>query len=127
MKIFVASTGRCGTKFISEVFKHFTDFPSFHEPEPYVTSEVLEDLNQSDTLSKRSQQVLKEKFAQIERDSRNGLYMESNQQFIKGYVEAVLTNYKDVYCIYLCRNPFDMLLSFAEKCKHFETDWFLLP
>jgi hypothetical protein len=127
MKIFVASTGRCGTKFLSEIFKYYTDIPAFHEPIPYVISEALEDLNQNNAPSERSRKVLSAKVAQVNKDSKDGMYMESNQQFIKAYVKTMLETFDDVYCIYLYRNPFDMLLSFAEKCRHFETDWFLQP
>ena len=127
MHIFVASSGRCGTKYLSEVFNALTDVPAFHEPLPYFTSEVLEDINDADALPVRAQKQLAEKVSLVRLRTKNGFYMESNQQFIKAYAKTVLNNFDDVGCIYLWRNPIDVAVSYAGKCRNFENDWFLQP
>ena len=45
MKIFVASTGRCGTYFMTKVFQQFTNIPSYHEGTPQCINTVLEEVN----------------------------------------------------------------------------------
>ena len=125
MKIFVASTGRCGTLFATEVFNLLTDIPAFHEPEPFCIGKVVEEINTKAKLSNGIRKTLQQKVIQIEQDSVYGKYMESNQMFIKCYADIVLDNFKDVYCIYLYRNPIAVLLSYAVKCRNQELDWFL--
>jgi len=127
VKIFVASAGRCGTKYLAGIFDALTDIPSFHEPQPYIINDVLEALNNNDNLQPHEASVIKEKLDLIELHSKSGNYFESNQQFIKAYVRHVLGRFNDVSCIYLYRNPLDSLISYAEKCRHFESDWFLKP
>lgn len=124
-KIFVASTGRCGTVFMSEIFKALTDFPSFHEPEPWCVGQTLKEINTTENYSEETHETIMAKIAQIKRDSRNGDYFESNQMFIKSYLEPVLANFGPIYCIYLHRNPIQTTISYAKKCRRFEGEWFL--
>lgn len=125
MKVFVASTGRVGTLFVSEVFRNLTDLPSFHEIQPYCIGKVCEEVNSHVRLSKLTKQFLHEKVAQVKNYSQNGNYMESSPMFIKSYAELMLDSFDDIYCIYLFRNPLEVLLSWANKCEQKELDWFL--
>lgn len=128
MKIFVASTGRCGTQYLSELFRILTQCPARHEPRPYVISEVLEEINTTGPISDRAKTILSQKIKQIKKDTNSdGWYMESNQQFIKAYVDSVFEAFpaEDIGCVYVERPPVDMLISYYEKCKRFELDWFL--
>jgi hypothetical protein len=125
MKIFVASTGRAGTLFVSEVFRSLTGIPSFHEIQPYCIGKVCEEINNHVRLSKSTKQFLHEKVAQVKNYSKAGNYMESSSMFIKSYAELMLDSFDDVYCIYLYRNPLEVLQSWANKCEQKELDWFL--
>ncbi|NIM59995.1 MAG: hypothetical protein GTO16_13805 [Candidatus Aminicenantes bacterium] len=125
MKIFIASTGRCGTLFATEIFNLLTDIPAYHEPRPECIGKVVEEINSHVKYSKATLQILNEKIDQIKGDSIRGKYMESNQMFVKCYADVVLNNFKDVYCIYLYRNPIAVLLSYAVKCQNHESGWFL--
>jgi len=125
MKIFIASTGRCGTLFATEVFNLLTDIPAHHEPKPECIGKTLEEVNAHVKYSKTTMKILEEKIAQVKRDSTSGKYMESSQMFVKCYADIMLNNFKSVYCIYLYRNPIAVLLSYAIKCRQKELGWFL--
>lgn len=126
MKIFVASTGRSGTYFMTKVFEQYTDIPSYHEGTPKCINTVLKEVN-TFNLSKETKEVLKEKIKRITACSKNGAYFESNHMFIKSFYQTVLDNFQsDVYCIYLHRNIQDVLISFTQMDNHLQLDdWFL--
>ena len=125
MKIFVASTGRCGTVFMADMFRQLTNIPSFHEPKPWCNGDFCYQVNNCVRFSKPVMKMIEEKVAQVKKDSVRGCYFESNQMFIKSYVNLMLSRFKDVYCIYLYRNPVEVLLSYYNKCRERETEWFL--
>jgi len=125
MLIFTASTGRCGTLFASEVFRSLTSIPSYHEPQPWCVDETLEQVNQLSVLGKVAQIEIDEKIEQIRECSYKGWYFESSQMFIKSYIYRVLTSFKDIGILYIERNPIDVGLSYAKKCKNEESGWFL--
>lgn len=130
MKIFVASTGRCGTSFMTQVFGRLTDFPSFHEPLPKGKGCLLQEINDDMSYSSETVNTLKDKIDCIRGNAVNGNYFESNNYFMRTFVYAVLDAFDDVYCIYLHRNLVDLLASFAvryvqqgEKRRHLEPTW----
>lgn len=127
--IFCASTGRCGTRFLAAVFKKYTDYPSFHEPEPRCIEQVLREVNNKCGITKMTREILNQKMEQIQKDSQNGNYFESNQMFIKSYVERVIykESFRPLYMIYIERNPIDTLISFVGKLVDFELNWILAP
>jgi hypothetical protein len=125
MKIFVVSTGRCGTFFMAQVMQRLTAIPSFHEPEPWCADEVVEEVNGEYAVSQEVDKTLKDKVAQVGLDSRRGMYFESNQMFIKSYWERILDAFDDVYGVYLWRNPLDVTISYYKKFQHQESGWFL--
>lgn len=127
MKIFVANTGRCGSLFVSNMFNSLTYIPSFHEPVPFCIGDTVKEVNTYvDSYSEDVNSEIANKLKQIEIDSIDGDYMESNQMFIKSYVDVVLENFDDVYCIYLYRDPLDTMLSWWKKIHNdLKTDWFL--
>ena len=125
MKIFVASTGRCGTKFMAEVFGALTGFPSYHEAAPLCIGRTLEETNTRAEYSKETKEELTKKVEQVKSCSVNGDYFESSQMFIKSYSELMLLAFKRISVIYIERNPIDVALSYAEKCPAGEADWHL--
>lgn len=124
-RIFVANSGRCGSLFLSQIFGLLTPIPSFHEPIPYCTGDVLREVNEFKPLSDASKNVLATKVEEIQRNSEDGNYLESSQMFIKCYVETVLDTFDDIYCIYLYRNPIEVVLSYYNKCRDHQDEWFL--
>lgn len=125
MKIFVASTGRCGTYFMHKVFGKYAQIPSFHEADPKCINVVLEEVNNG-TESEATKKVLKEKIERIKENSHEGNYFESNHMFIKSFYQPVLDNFEnEVYCIYLHRNLLDVLISFSQMENHLQLDWLL--
>ena len=132
MRIFCASTGRCGTLFLSEMFRAMTRVPSFHEPLPWCIGRTLEWINNGngnghDWKAEADAEVEK-KVAQVKSDtSKDGLYFESSNMFIKAYAERMLDEFRDIACIYLYRNPVEVLISHHKKCTEQEIDWILQP
>lgn len=124
MKIFVASTGRCGTYFMTKVFQQFTTIPSYHEGTPQCINTVLEEINNG-LPSRETKKVLEKKAGTIVECAVNGDYFESNHMFIKSFYQTVLDNFSDVYCIYLHRPLPDVLISFSQLPNHQQLDWLL--
>jgi len=119
MKIFVASTGKCGTVFMAHMFRNLTDFPSGHEPKPKCMGEVMEDVNNNKVLRSSTKRVLQKKVEQIRGDAKDGNYFESSNFFMKSFVYTVLGNFDDVCCIHLHRDLYGLLTSFAGQFKHY--------
>jgi hypothetical protein len=76
-------------------------------------------------LGKMAQAEMDEKIEQIKTCSHKGWYFESSQMFIKSYLFRVLTTFEDIGILYIERNPIDVGLSYAKKCKNEESGWFL--
>lgn len=125
-RVFIATAGHSGSKFCAEVFRQFTDYPAFHEQNPCCEGQVCREINNIAGITKMTREILKEKLAQIQRDSVDGNYMEANQMFIKSFVHLVTYNkeLQPVYVIYLHRNPVDVLLSYDQNL---DLSWFLQP
>jgi len=116
MKLFVASTGRCGTTFMYKVLNALTDLTVFHEPRPkFKTSRLCARINNDiGATDEEFEAACLEKITQIERDTdESGNYVETSHYFIKSYVDLILDNFDDVYCIYLHRNPIEVLGSWT--------------
>jgi len=117
MKIFVVSTGRCGTVFMSEVFSKLTTVPSFHEPRPHCAGETMRFVN--DTEGKQYpvavRRELADKIKQVKADSVDGHYFESSQMFVKAYARFVFKAFENVALIYLHRNPIEVTMSYYKK------------
>jgi hypothetical protein len=128
MKIFCANTGRCGSEYLSHVFRRFTDIPSFHEPFPRGIGDVLREVNE-DEVSEVTRIILNRKLAKIAARSNNdGDYFESSQMFAKTFLWEVLDMFSDVVCIYLERPKVDVLRSYATLHGNYRpSEWLLLP
>lgn len=129
-KIFVASTGRCGTLFCTEIFKNYTDYPAFHEADPNCKGQTLREVNNKSGITEKTKLELQTKIARIiENSDSEGRYFESSHTFIKAFVQQIVyrKDFHPLYVIYLHRNPLEVLLSYAVKCKSYELDWFLHP
>jgi len=127
MKIFVASTGRCGTKYLTGVFERLTNIPSFHEPRPVGINEVMRDVNDSEVISENTEFIIREKLQRIVGAEVGNAYFEASNTFIKTFAPYVLDAFDDCYCIYLHRNVLDTLISYVLKNEGYKLDWFLQP
>jgi len=117
MKIFVASTGRCGTKFMQEQFNGY--FTSFHEYRPHCIGKTMENINNSDVYTKETEEELSKKIREVNKRVSDGVYCETSQAFIKSYAPRILDEFKDVYCIYLFREPAEVAKSWkSRKVSH---------
>ena len=123
MRIFVANTGRAGSKFMASVFHALTEIPSFHENPPYCIGQTSKEIN-NDCISGESQKIIDDKMAKIKCYDD---YFEANNMFIKSFVWPLLDTVDDLYVIYLHRNPLDTFLSLAERCWQTGLDWVLQP
>lgn len=84
--IFTVATGRCGTAYLSEIFKYVPRVESHHEPSPeYV--EVLREIQKEPLLAR--QFLLEKKLPTICR-SRSRVYVETSHLFCKGFLEPIL-------------------------------------
>jgi len=128
LKIFVANSGRCGSKFFAQMFNCLTDIPSFHEQIPYCIGQTSYELNNMIDPSDTTKRVVAEKIRRIKKDSSpEGHYFEASNMFIKSFIYPVMEEFNDVYCIYLHRNPFDTFVSHAERGWKLGYDWLLQP
>lgn len=127
--IFVASTGRCGTKFLSVVWKEYTEYPSLHEPVPFCAGQTLREVNNECGINSDTHRELKTKILQILEDQQNGNYFESNQMFIKSYVSRVVYDkrFRPLFVIYLYRDPVSMVMSYYKKIPGKDLSWSLQP
>ena len=117
MKIFVASTGRCGTKFMTWVFRNYTNVPSFHEPYPKLTGKESEEIN-AGRISPETRQEITKKFDFIEAQSKAGFYFESSNMFIKSFWKLAMERWpEDVGIIYIRRDLANYLISFTRRGK----------
>lgn len=127
--VFIASTGRCGTKFIFNVWKYFTEYPSFHEPVPHCAGQTLREVNNECGMNKTSREELRTKLTQISGDAKEGNYFESNQMFIKSYLHLVTykKEFRPLYVIYINRNPIEVAMSYFKKTPKHDMSWHLQP
>jgi len=110
---------------MSEVFRALTGIPSYHEPQPWCVNETLKNVNERTLESNATRVELAGKINQIIDSIYNGWYFESSQMFIKAYYSEVLLHFNKIGVIYVERNPLDLLLSYAKKCRQLEGGWFL--
>ncbi len=122
MKLFVASTGRCGTTFMCNMLNRLTNLNVYHEPRPKFVRELMRKINNNEgpVTDEEFEIAYQEKISQIAGDiDENGNYAETSFAFIKSYVDIVLDNFDndDIYCIYLHRNVIDTLMSYVLICR----------
>ncbi len=84
--VFTVATGRCGTAYLSEVFKYVPGVVSHHEPAPeYV--EVMREVQSDRDLSRKF--IEEKKLPSIGRSGAN-IYVETSHLFCKGFLEPML-------------------------------------
>lgn len=120
MYIFCASPGRSGTRFFAEMFKYFTDIPSFHEPLPKCVNGTCQEVNADNILSDETNKILDIKIRRIEKASKNGWYFESNHMFIKSLARLLAGIFDDIGCIYIERPITDYLMSYSQRGKRYK-------
>lgn len=127
MRIFVASMGRSGTYYMSEVIKVLATIPSICEYIPHCLGEVMNEVNNLDEFnySAETTKQLEEKIAKIRQKTKDGIYFESGSSFIRSYVERVLEEFNDVCCIYLPRDPVDTRTAWYTRKLYQQDIWHL--
>lgn len=104
--IFTATTGRSGTLTLTKLFATVPDCLSLHEPYPIMNGRVLRAASSGDLRSagKRYFQV---KAVCIRRAAiRYRYYMEANHLFIKSFVEAAASDFRDrMEIVHLVHSP----------------------
>jgi hypothetical protein len=116
MYIFVCSPGRSGTKYISEIFKNYTNIKSFHGGE-----DKLRTIIDNGAYKNNNKLYLINRLKLIKKLHDNGEgYFESNQIFIHYLVNGILdkTNNIDLrplYVINLVRNPLEVAVSYENR------------
>jgi len=112
MYIFVCSPGRSGTKYLSELFKNYTNIPSFHGGEKdlrYIIDSGAYRNNNSEIITKRIDLIKKLK-------NING-YFESGQIFIHRLINYLLLDksISPIYVINTIRNPIEVAVSYENR------------
>lgn len=127
--VFVASTGRCGTKFLFKVWETYTDYPCFHEPVPYCAGQTLREVNNECGINSDTRKELKTKILQVLSDSKDGNYFESNQMFIKSYLSQFVYDkrFRSLCVIYLHRDPLSVAMSYFKHLPDRDMSWHLQP
>lgn len=105
MKIFTASTGRCGTGFLSECFKHYTYIAAFHEQPPVLAGKLLEEINNTNAIDN---ELLIRKAKAI---ARNPFYIDTAHQYMRGYYKYALAYIPNHKVIKLSRHPAEVISS----------------
>ncbi|MBH49958.1 MAG: hypothetical protein CMG69_04305 [Candidatus Marinimicrobia bacterium] len=110
--IFVLSTGRCGTKFLSKLFKIINAGLVYHEPYPKLTyaSKFIYD-NMDKDLTSRKSAFISSRFELI-KDSflKNKRYIETNPN-ITFFADAINELFPNCRFIHLIRHPGDFVRS----------------
>jgi len=105
-KIFVMSSSRSGTFFLSELFKfNVKNCVSKHEPDPDMFGKPIywNSIGNKDKIKK----LFKKKCKKIEKYmiQKKDLYLESNHAFLKSFCDVAAEFYPDLRLIHLIRNP----------------------
>jgi len=113
MYIFVASPGRSGTKYLSEIFKKYTNLNAYHGGEP-----IIRDIIDKKHYKNNNVEVIDERLALIIKLNNNNTgYFESNQIFIHYLLKYIIQNtlLKPLYVINLIRNPIEVSISYTNR------------
>ena len=110
--VFVLSTGRCGTKLLTNLFETSVDWPVHHEPNPrmiYASRYVYENMDNGIEIRKSSflggrYELLKDAYLKGKR------YIETNNQ-ITFFADAILELIPMARFIHLIRHPGDFVRS----------------
>lgn len=116
--VFVLSTGRCGSKYIADLFKNTEDVVSFHEPEPnlmYFSNYAFQNQKKIEVLEKI---FLAARLELIIREYIKGkIYFESNQ-CLTFFAPVIAKIFKKAKFIHLIRHPGDFVRSGIRKGWH---------
>lgn len=118
MKIFVASSGRCGTGFLFSGFKRYTNISAFHEQKPVLTGSLLREAN----LPGLESFALREKAKYINKNY--SFFIDTAHQFMRGFYRYALDEMPNLKVIKLVRNPLEVATSrINRKVIPGETGW----
>ncbi len=115
-KVFVVSSGRTGTTFLTEVFSQCKDTISRHEARPRMTGSYLTDSIARPLEISFDKRLIKPFSICLDilcsRKART--YVETNHMFIKSFWDVAMSCFKDAIVIILRRPLSDSLRSFFE-------------
>jgi len=103
MKIFVASSGRCGTGFLYEGFRRYTNIGAYHEESPVIKGPLLRAANsykENSALGKKASLIAKRSW-----------YIDTAHQFMRGFYPYVLEKIPTAQVIKLARDPLEVARS----------------
>lgn len=104
MNIFVASSGRCGTGYLSKGFERFTNISAFHEQAPVLFGDLSDQANHlamdSVFLDIKAQNIAKHSF-----------YIDTAHQFMRGFYRYALKHMPNLKVIKLARDPLEVARS----------------
>ena len=104
--VFVASTGREGSNFISNIFSNIPNIYSCHEQRPFFNGQKT--ISKSLDGSFSNDYLLKVKLSDIFRSlhkSRTETYIESNHMFLKTFGKGIINNYNFNFDLISLRRP----------------------
>ena len=116
--IFVISTGRCGTTYLSKIFENCVDVDSFHENYPVCNEKEMYVFQKGNADSMRK--LVVQKVKQIKSKNKKLIYSETNHCFIKGFGWFVRDhiNPKDIGVIILKRDMDSVVKSYSKRINN---------
>jgi hypothetical protein len=130
--VFSVSTGRAGSHYLSEIFRHVEGCVSEHEPEPIMNGRAMRSFLAGDP--RRLERLMPEKLAAIQRARGDAaVYVETNHCFIKGFGWLLPDHLPQdqIGVIVLRRDPAKIRASFSRAlCTPFlpgGDDWIITP
>jgi len=113
LKIFVLSSGRSGTKYLSDLFKYnVKSCVSKHEPLPNMFGRPIYWRQQNKTDLIRNK--FKKKKKKIVRYKKE-VYIETNNAFLKSFSDVAIESFPEMKLIHLIRNPLEVARSELNK------------
>lgn len=109
--VFVATTGRSGSKSLSRVFETVEGAVCFHEPYPIMFSNYLPGVDKTRYFRTMFKKV---KLVNIMRSAIDrSYYIETNHQFIKNFADSAIEAFGSrIRVLHLVRNPEEAAVSF---------------
>ena len=113
MYLFVSSPGRSGTKYLSEIFKRYTDLAVYHGGEKLIRDVINNKMYVTNNLTYIPTRLELIKQLNVE----NKGYVETNQIFIHFLVNGIINNkeFTPLYVINLIRNPLEVAISYTNR------------
>lgn len=100
--IFVITTGRSGTKYLTGLFETIDNVSAWHEPDREIN--ILRQINRDNDVELARNFVETQKIKLIEKRIKNNIYIETSHLICKGFLEHLINIFPNIKIIYLSRN-----------------------